>query len=165
MSSGHGKGIPQIVNTGRHFSKRKTAVAKAASLPLLLGRLSAVSLVLFNVFAWALFGLPTEAEASAAQSFRDASATISALDLPGITADDICIAGMHMPGKSSSGAHVCPHCCPVGSGAHALLLPGEVSVPVLAESSSVLALSEPGTAPTSRPPRPWLARGPPSSSV
>lgn len=146
--------------TGKMVTQR---TAKAVPLTMLLGRLSAVGLVLFNVFVWALFGLPTEADAAAVQSVFEASATISALEAAGVSAKDICAAaGMQLPGKG--GAHVCPHCCTLNAATHAILLPGELALPSLDRQGQRLSPWEPGEAPASKTPRPWLARGPPLSA-
>lgn len=141
------------------MSKRRHSIiggassARTAKAFSLFARLSAIGVVLFNVFVWALVSLPTESQAAT---------SLSTLDLPGISVSDLCVGGHHDDGKGPEKS-VCPQCYPLSNAGHGILLPGEIVLPQLAAQSQRLAPQEPGLAPDSRPARPWQARGPPTS--
>jgi hypothetical protein len=137
----------------RHSIDRKASSARTVKAFSLFARLSAIGVVLFNVFVWALVSLPTESQASP---------SIASLDLPGISASDLCVGGHHEDGKGPEKS-VCPQCFPLSNASHGILLPGEIVLPQLAAQSQRLAPQEPGPSPDSRPALPWQARGPPTS--
>ena len=141
------------------MSKRRHSIVRGARSGRTLGafslfaRLSAIGVVLFNVFVWALVSLPTESQASPA---------LATLDLPGISASDLCVGGHHDDGKGPEKS-VCPQCFPLSNAGHGILLPGEIVLPQLVALSQRLAPQEPGQAAKSNPALPWQARGPPAS--
>jgi len=137
----------------RHSIVRKASSVRTAKAFSLFARLSAIGVVLFNVFVWALVSLPTESQAAA---------SISTLDLPGISASDLCVGGHQGDGKGPEKS-VCPQCFPLNNAGHGILLPGEIVLPQAAVQSQRLAPQEPGLAPDSHPALPWRARGPPIS--
>jgi len=139
----------------RPYQRQK---AQAIGLWALLGRLSCVSIVLFNVFVWALLSLPMASQAAA----PEVGQSIAALDLPGISAADICVGGMHEPGGAPEKS-VCPQCFPLSNAAHAVLLPGEIALPPLSVQGQRLAFEHPVQAPRSRTTLHWQARAPPAS--
>lgn len=148
-----GKDYLTTMSKRRHSIVRKASSSRTAKAFSLFARLSAIGVVLFNVFVWALVSLPTESQAAA---------SVSNMDLPGISVSDICVGGMQESGKGPEKS-VCPQCFPLSNAGHGILLPGEIALPQLAAQSQRLAPQEPGFAPDSRPALPWQARGPPAS--
>jgi len=149
-------------NSVNDKAKRKDCLRLfGRSFGRLFGRSSAAAVVLFNVFAWALFALPQAVPAQTLSPSADAAAIVAAMDIPGLSADDICVGGMLHEGQ---GPHksVCPQCFPLGHAGHALILPGEPALPSFDGQKITRSASTADVTPEAALGLPWQARAPPT---